>query len=275
MTVIADDSNEACPAGLVSLAEKLADVGGEIALRYFRSPLDVDTKADESPVTRADREAEAAMRAILAEEVPDHGIVGEEHGVQGADSDYVWILDPIDGTKAFITGNPIFGTLVALTYRGRPLAGVISMPALNERWVGALGHPTRHRDPQGVTSTVQVRACDDLEQAILRCTSPQMFAASARDGAAFSRLAAKTRLTLFGGDCFCYAQLASGWVDLVVEGDLQPYDFMALLPVVEGAGGVVCDWQGQPLTLKSDGRVVCAGNTRLRDAALACLQQVA
>lgn len=259
---------EACAPALIELAGRLADAGGAVARRYFRGTLAVDTKADESPVTLADREAEAAMRALLAEAVPEHGVVGEEHGTERGDAEFVWVLDPIDGTKAFITGNPLFGCLVSLTRRGRPILGVIDMPALGERWIGAAGHPTLHRAAEGTAQPVRVRPCAGLDQAILRCTSPAMFPEGSAEAGAFARLRGAARLTLYGGDCFCYAQVASGWADLAVEAGLQPYDFLALLPVIEGAGGVACDWNGEPLRLGSDGRVVFAGDPRVRDAAL-------
>lgn len=252
---------------LIDLAERVADAARAVTLRYFRSDLAVDTKTDLSPVTLADRNAEAAMRDLLAQEVPEHGIVGEEHGTEGRDREYVWILDPIDGTKSFITGNPLFGTLVALAHKGRPVLGVIDFPALGERWIGAGGRRTLHRDARGQEREIRVRACISLEDAVLRCTSPSMFT-SEQDVAAFGRVARSSRLTIYGGDCFCYAQLASGWADVVVEGDLQPYDFMALLPVVEGAGGCASDWRGQPLSLDSDGSVVFASNQKLRDEVL-------
>lgn len=266
------EPGEPCPQSLVDLAGRLADAGGAVALRYFRSGLTVDTKADLSPVTLADREAEAAMRRLLAEAVPDHGVVGEEHGSERPEAEYVWVLDPIDGTKAFITGNPLFGTLVSLTRRGRSILGVIDLPALGERWIGAAGRPTLQRDRSGAEQVVRVRPCADLGQAVLRCTSPAMFPEGSAAAAAFGRLRRSARLALYGGDCFCYAQVASGWADLAVEAGLQPYDFLALLPVVEGAGGVACDWNGEPLHLGSDGRVVFAGDARVRDAALERLQ---
>jgi len=271
---MADSAAAACPQSLVDLAVRLTEAAGEVSLRYFRSGLSVETKADLSPVTLADREAEARMREILAQEAPEHGILGEEHGGQRQDRDYVWVLDPIDGTKSFITGNPLFGTLVALSFKGRPILGVISLPALGERWIGARGRPTLHRDGKGEEREVRVRSVPSLDQAILRCTSPTMFQASQKDVEAFDRLMQASSLSLFGGDCFSYAQLASGWVDLVVEGDLQPYDYMALLPVVEGAGGCASDWQGRELTLSSDGRVVFAASEALRDQALSCLRAV-
>src|SRR5690554_42399 len=173
----AESSVSECPQAFVELAERLVDAAAEVSLRYFRRKLAVDSKTDLSPVTLADRDAEAAMRQILAQEAPRHGIVGEEHGILGDDRDYVWIVDPIDGTKSFITGNPLFGTLVALSFKGRPILGVISLPALGERWIGARGRPTLHRDGKGEEREVRVRSVPSLDQAILRCTSPTMFQA--------------------------------------------------------------------------------------------------
>lgn len=269
-----DEAGAAASPEFVELGERLADAAGEVVLRYFRGRLSVETKADLSPVTLADREAEAVMREILSREVPDHDVLGEEHGELRQDSDYLWILDPIDGTRSFVTGNPLFGTLIALTFKGRPILGVVALPATGERWIGAAGRPTVHRDARGEVRPVAVRDTASIDQAILRCTSPTMFAACPDDVAAFERLTQASRMTLFGGDCFCYVQLASGWVDLVVEGDLQPYDYMALLPVVEGAGGCASDWEGRALTVESDGRVVFAASARLRDEALRCLKGI-
>jgi len=245
----------------VALALELAALARPIVLRHFRSPLAVDTKPDRSPVTIADRDAEAAMRAAIARRFPNHGVIGEEHGRDRADAEFVWVLDPIDGTKSFITGKPLFGTLIALAERGRPVVGVIDMPALNECWWGA--------DDRGTLmngAPVQTRPCGDLAQAMLYATTPHMFHGA--DEAAFARLAAAVRHPLYGADCYAYAMVAGGWSDLVVEAMLQAYDFCALVPVVEGAGGVMSDWQGRPLTTASDGRVVACGDARLHGPVL-------
>ena len=247
-----------------ALAERLADAAGAAVRPYFRQPIAVDVKADRSPVTAADREAEQAMRAILASEAPGHGIVGEEVGSERADADWVWVLDPIDGTKAFISGQPTFGTLVALLHLGAPVVGLIDQPISGERWSGAQGLPTTFNG-----EAIRARATQDLSAATLYATSPDQFAGA--DAESFGRLSTVCRLTRFGVDCYAYGLLALGFVDLVVEADMKLYDFAALVPVVEGAGGVISDWVGRPLGVESDGRVVAAGNGRLQQVALGVL----
>ncbi len=245
---------------LLALAGRLADAAGAVAMRYFRGKLAIDTKADASPVTVADREAEMAMRAMIEAECPDHGIFGEEHGRARLDAEYVWVLDPIDGTKSFVIGKPLFGNLIALLHEGRPLAGIINCPALGERWVGMTGRPTMLNG-----QPVKTRAGVEPAAAWLATTTPEMFLG--RDADAFTRLRKGVRHAVYGGDCHSYGLLASGTLDLVAEANMQPYDYMALIPVIEGAGGVVTDWQGAPLTLSSDGRVLAAGNAPLHAAA--------
>ena len=251
---------------LIALAERLADAGRLAARHHFRTPVAVDDKADASPVTIADREAESAMRRIIEETHPDHGIVGEEHGTVRPDADDVWVLDPIDGTKQFISGKPTFGCLVALVHRGRPVLGVIDMPALQERWVGAAGRATLFTDAHGEVPA-ETRRCPNLDAATLCATSPGM-SAQAADNAAFERLRECTKLTLYGGDCHNYGLLAAGHLDLVCEAGMSYYDFAALVPVIEGAGGVITDWQGRPLGPESDGRVLAAGDLTLHAQAL-------
>ncbi|MBI3515190.1 MAG: histidinol-phosphatase [Proteobacteria bacterium] len=248
----------------VALALELAALARPIVLKHFRQPLAVDTKADLSPVTVADRTAEAVMRTAIGRVFPDHGIIGEEHGRERADAEFVWVLDPIDGTKSFISGKPLFGTLIALTWRGRPVVGVIDMPALGECWWGADDRPSVMNG-----KPIRSRPCGDLAQALLYATSPHMFHGA--DEAAFARLAGSVRHPLYGADCYAYALVAGGWSDLAVEASLQAYDFCALVPVVEGAGGVMTDWQGRALTTASDGRVVACGDRRLLDPVLARL----
>ncbi len=249
----------------LDLAQRLAEAAGAVAMRYFRCHGEVDDKADESPVTIADREAEAAMRALLAAAVPEHGILGEEHGRERLDAEYVWVLDPIDGTKAFVTGKPMFGNLIALVRNGRPVLGVINMPALGERWVGCAGLPTTFNG-----QSVRARPCGDIAQAWLGATSP--FMAKTAETAAFERVRHRAKHAVFGGDCYLYGLVASGSIDLVVEAGLKPYDFCALDPVIAGAGGLFTDWDGRPLTIASDGRVVAAGDRRMLDVALALVQ---
>jgi histidinol phosphatase-like enzyme (inositol monophosphatase family) len=252
------------PAELVALANSLADAARPIAARYFRTPVTVDDKSDLSPVTIADREAETAMRTLLAKHVPDHGVFGEEHGAERTDAEYVWVLDPIDGTKAFITGLPIFGTLIALLHRGVPVLGIIDQPISKERWLGATGRPsTLNGKP------IKVRACAALDKAYMYSTAPQMFGGPLAQR--HEALAQQVKLFRWGGDCYAYGLLASGHVDLVVENDLKLYDFAALAPVIKGAGGLITDWHGKELDMRSDGSVLAAGDPAVHRAAAAVL----
>ncbi len=224
----------------------------------------MDDKPDLSPVTIADREAEIAMRRLIAARFPEHGIIGEEFGREREDAEFVWVLDPIDGTKSFISGVPLFGTLIALAQRGRPIIGIIDQPISRERWIGAAGRPTLFNG-----APIRCRPCDGLAGATLFATSPDMFIGP--DKVAFGRVAAAAKLVRFGADCYAYGLLAHGFIDLVIELSLKPYDFSAMLPVVEGAGGVASDWRGATLTVASDGRVVVAGDRRTHEAALEAL----
>jgi inositol-phosphate phosphatase / L-galactose 1-phosphate phosphatase / histidinol-phosphatase len=252
-------------AAHLALAEELADAAGPIIRGYFRRHIAVDDKPDATPVTIADRQSEAAMRRLIEERFPEHGVIGEEHGRIRADADYVWVLDPIDGTKSFISGIPLFGTLIALVHRGRPVLGVIDQPILRERWIGGAGRPTTLNG-----APARTRPCSTLAQATLFCTAPQAMFLGA-DGKAFARLSGAVKLLRTGADCYAYALLASGFIDLVVEGGLKPYDYCALVPVIEGAGGVMTDWQGRALDLAADGRVIASGDPKLAAAARARL----
>jgi inositol-phosphate phosphatase / L-galactose 1-phosphate phosphatase / histidinol-phosphatase len=250
---------------LLRLAELLADASQTIIQRYWRTGLAVAEKADLSPVTAADRESETAMRRLILEACPDHGIVGEEFGVERPEAPYVWVLDPIDGTKSFITGKPLYGTLIGLMHEGKALLGVINMPALGERWVGAVGRGASFNG-----KPVAPRACARLAEAAIFSTSPYMFKTDA-DRAGYERVRAGSKLALFGTDCYAYGLVANGSADLVIEGGLGVYDFIGPAAVIEAAGGIATDWQGKPLGLHSDGRVVAAGDRRCHAAALALL----
>lgn len=249
---------------LVAFAGRLADASGAVIRRYFRQPFDVEAKPDASPVTIADRAAEQAIRSLIADHYPRHGIFGEEHGRERLDADFVWVIDPIDGTKSFISGVPLFGTLIALVRDGRPVLGVIDQPISGERWVGGTGHPTTLN---GVPA--RVRTGVPLSRASLFTTSPDMF-----DGATaprYDRLRTAAGLVRHGADCYAAGLLASGHVDLVCEGSLQPYDWCALVPVIENAGGIATDWAGEPLGIASDGLFLAAGDPGLHREALALL----
>ena len=251
-------------AAHLALAETLADAAGEIIRGYFRTKIGVEQKSDRTPVTVADRGAEKVMRRLIEIAFPRDGIFGEEFGKQNEEADYVWVLDPIDGTKSFISGVPLFGTLIALTYRGAPVLGVIDQPISGERWIGAAGRKSIFNG-----SAIRTRPCARITDATLYATAPEMFAKG--NAAAFQRLRQRVKLARFGADCYAYGLLASGFIDLVVEADLKPYDYCALLPIIEGAGGKMSDWRGQPLTLKSDGRVIAAGDPKLLTKARAVL----
>lgn len=253
-----------CPADLIQFAERLADATGAVARRHFRSPaLAVEAKADLSPVTIADREVELALRREIATAYPDHGIVGEEFPPERPEAEFVWVVDPIDGTKAFLAGKPTFGTLLALLREGRPILGVIDHPALGERWIGAHGHPTTHNG-----RPVHARRCPELRAAVLCASSPEMFQGADRQR--FESLRSAVRVNGWGTDCLAYGLLASGFVDLVAEAAMGPHDYLALVPVVEGAGGLITDWEGWPLGLAvgEKGRVLAAGDPALHGEAL-------
>jgi histidinol phosphatase-like enzyme (inositol monophosphatase family) len=226
----------------------------------------MEAKADASPVTQADRAAEAAIRAVLAKERPTEGIIGEEYGNEREDAERLWVIDPIDGTRSFIAGRPIFGTLIALIEEGSPVLGLIDQPIIGDRWLGMAGRPTLFNG-----AVARTRACGALALAHLATTGPAYF--SAEERLRFEDVSAAARDTLWGGDCYNYALLASGHLDLVVEAGLKLHDFAALVPVVEGAGGRMCDWQGDPLHAGSNGEVVAAGDpARIEEIleALAC-----
>lgn len=250
----------------IDLASRLADAAGAAIRPYFRAAHGLETKQDRSPVTLADRAAEQAMRTLIEQTFPNDAIIGEEFGTREGTSGRTWVLDPIDGTRAFISGRPIFGTLIALVADGWPMMGVIDQPILHERWLGVVGRPTLFNGQPAAT-----RRCPDLASALLATTSPALF----DDGQlhAFEHLDAAVRSIVLGGDCYNYGCLASGHLDIVVEAGLKLHDFAALVPVIEGAGGRVCDWQGDPLTADSIGEVIAAGDpARIDDIieALAC-----
>ena len=247
-----------------SLALELADIARSVSLHYFRGEFVAETKGDSTPVTIADRECEQRMRDAIAKAFPDHGVVGEEHDDHRADASHVWVLDPIDGTKAFVSGRPLFGALVALCRDGRPILGVIDCPAVDDRWVGIEGRPTTHN-----AMPCYARRCAGLQDALMYSTSPYMFAG--HDAGAFEKLRTRVKYPLFGGDCHNYGLLASGWVDLVVEAGMKVHDWAALVPVLEGAGARISDWTGKPLAFDSDGRILVAGDDRIHHAAVKLL----
>jgi len=248
------------PADIL-LANRLADAAGEAIRPFFRSGFTHEAKEDSSPVTEADRAAEAAIRRILDTECPRDGIIGEEYGEKAGTSGRTWVIDPIDGTVSFMAGRPIFGSLLALLEENWPVLGVIDQCINRERWVGATGYPTTLNG-----SAVKTRTCRSLSDATLATSGPQYF--TQHDGDHFMALAAKTahKRMLFGGDCYNYALLASGHIDIVVEAGLKLHDFAALVPVIIGSGGMMSDWSGEPLHADSSGHVIAVGDpARLED----------
>lgn len=244
-----------------TFAANVADEARKVAAHYFRSALQVDDKADSSPVTVADKEIEAYLRSRIAETFPDHGIFGEEQAPVNLDASMIWVVDPIDGTKSFVTGHPLFGNLMALLKDGTPWLGQIDMPMLGERWQGVAGTPTLHNGQPCRTS-----GCTTLSEARAYTTDPLLFTGPAK--AAFDALADSTHLLRFGGDCYNYGLLASGHCDIVLEIAQQPYDYLPVVQVVQGAGGVISDWSGNPLSLASKGEVLASATPELHDRML-------
>ena len=250
----------------LALAEMLAEAAGRAIRPWFRRPFLVETKEDFSPVTAADKEAEAAIRRLLAQYRPDDGVIGEEYGDDRPDAERVWVLDPIDGTRAFVAGRPLFGTLIGLLEQGKPVLGIIDQCIIRDRWMAAPGQHTTLNGAQ-----VHVRHCTDLAQARIGTTSPQAF--ESEDFTCFERVRTAAHDTLYGGDCHNYGLVAAGHLDAVVESGLKLHDWAALVPIITGAGGVITDWEGQPLTTASRGAVIAAGDPALAAAiaeALSC-----
>lgn len=253
-----------------AFVDELATASGAAILPFFRTALSIENKnaaGSFDPVTAADRAAESVMRAMIRRTFPGHGIVGEEYGEERGDAEYVWVLDPIDGTKSFITGMPAWGTLIALTRLGEPVFGMMHQPFTRERFSGD-GGAARYRGPAGERA-LQVRPCRALDEAVLLTTSPLLM--NGDDRHAFERVEARVRLSRYGGDCYAYCMLAAGHVDLVIESGLKPHDVIPLIPIIAGAGGVVTTWDGG--AAQAGGRIIAAGDARVHAAAMAVLAE--
>jgi histidinol phosphatase-like enzyme (inositol monophosphatase family) len=248
-------------------AKAAADVAGAVVRPFFRAGYTIDTKSDRSPVTIADRTAEQAMRAVLSERFPGHGILGEEFGLDRPEATLRWVLDPIDGTRAFVSGRPTFGTLIALLDGDTPIVGVIDQPVSGERWVGASGRATSFNGPYG--GRAGCRPCSSVADAELSCTSPEMLV---DDMPRWRKLADVVRRNYWGGDCYAMGLLALGQIDVIAESTMHLWDWAALVPVIEGAGGKVTDWSGQALRPDGDGRVLAIGDPALLPQVVALLQ---
>lgn len=278
----ASSSSSAVTPEIISVAHELAEAAAAVTAPYFRTAVPVDIKTDTSPVTIADRQAEIAMRAVINSRFPSHAIFGEEQGYTPGTSnkdnnnhsgEYMWVIDPIDGTKSFITGKPLFGTLIALLHNGRPVLGIIDQPILKERWLGVSGKPTTLNN-----NPISTRLCAEVSSAYMYATTPHMFTGASE--LAFNRLRDQVRIPLYGCDCYAYGLLAAGHCDLVAEADLKPYDYMALIPVIQGAGGVITDWKGKELCWSTEeaaqgeappGEVLAAGDSTCHIKALELL----
>jgi inositol-phosphate phosphatase/L-galactose 1-phosphate phosphatase/histidinol-phosphatase len=230
----------------------LADSSGDIIREYFRRPFAIDTKSDNSPVTEVDQRVEQVLRKAIMHTFPAHGIIGEEYPIHNLGAEYCWVIDPIDGTKAFMSGLPMFGTMVALVKEGIPILGMIDQPITGERWIAFDGKITLNGN------TLKTRACSKLEIATISTTSPDYF--NEITSVIFECIKSQCKTTLYGGDCYAYGQLAAGHIDIVMESGLKPHDFLALVPIVENAGGSMTDWQGNALTANSDGTVLALGD---------------
>jgi myo-inositol-1(or 4)-monophosphatase len=257
--------------GRLAFAHRLADAAGAVILPYFRQRIDVtdknaSTPGQFDPVTAADRGAEERIRALIEGAYPEDAILGEEYGERAGTSGYRWVLDPVDGTRAFVAGQPMWGTLIALEENGRRVMGLLDQPFLKERFTGASGR-TEFLSARGI-ETLRVSACASLADAVINTTHP-MAHFGPEERVQFFAVEGKTRLSRYGGDCYSYALLAMGFIDLVMEARLQPWDTAALIPIIEGAGGVVSDWQGRPLT--GGGDILAAGDARVHAEALAVI----
>jgi myo-inositol-1(or 4)-monophosphatase len=259
-----------------AFVEKLAQVSSEVILPFFRSAIGAEDKSRGGifdPVTEADRGAESAMRRLIAQTFPAHGVIGEEYGQDRPDAEYVWVLDPIDGTKSFISGLPTWGTLIGLMHNGRPVYGMMSQPFTRERYFGDGKRarlrtlaPTRGESPpsEWTTRTLRTRACADLDKATVMTTSPALIKED-HDRIAYRNVERQARLVRYGADCYAYCALAAGFVDLVIETNLKPHDVVALAPIIEGAGGVITTWEGE--NVAKGGRIIAAGDPRLYELA--------
>lgn len=251
-----------------SFVDQLASVSGDTILPFFRTSLAVENKqaGGFDPVTAADRAAEHAMRALIRRAFPDHGILGEEYGPERTDAEYVWVLDPIDGTKAFISGMPAWGTLIGLMRFGEPVFGMMHQPFIKERFSGD-GGAASYRGPAG-NRDLRVRECAAMNDAVLYTTSPLLM--NEADRATFRKVENAAKLSRYGGDCYAYCMLAAGQIDLIIETEIKPHDIVALIPIINGAGGIITTWEGEPA--QAGGRIVVAGDARVHKAALEMLK---
>jgi histidinol phosphatase-like enzyme (inositol monophosphatase family) len=258
------------PIDFAQFVNELATLSGQAILPFFRSRFTISDKSGGGvfdPVTEADRAGEAAMRQLIKRSFPSHGVIGEEFEDEQTDAEYIWVLDPIDGTKAFMAGLPVWGTLIGLTRRRVPVYGLMHQPFTGERFFGD-GASASYRGPVGARK-LMTRRCDSLKDAIIATTSPHLFDDGART--AYERVEREAQIARYGCDCYAYCMLAAGHIDIVIETDLKPHDIVALIPIIEGAGGVVTTWSGD--SAAGGGSIAAAGDRRLHEAALELLNR--
>ena len=258
------------PVDIVAFMEVLAAKSGAATLPFFRSNFALGDKRSRDvfdPVTEADRAAELVIRKEIAAAFPGHGVIGEEFGNDGRDCEFKWIIDPIDGTRSFICGVPLWGTLVGLTRHDTPVMGMMHQPYIGETFMGDCAKAWV-TGPQG-RRNLKTRACSNLADAYLMTTSPSLF--KGKEAESYARVEREVRLARYGGDCYAYAMLAAGQIDLVIESGLEPYDIVALIPIIEGAGGVVTTWDGG--SAAGGGQIIAAGTRQIHEKALRLMRQ--
>ncbi len=251
---------------IIDFANYLADISEAIAQKYFRVNNGEVAKEDDSPVTKADREIEKVIREAIEKKFPYHGIIGEEFGDKNVNADYVWVLDPIDGTSSFIIGRAIFGTLIALIHKGKPILGIMNQPIAKERWIGLEGQGSFFGGKK-----IATRNCKEISDAVM-CSASSFYFQNGEEKV-LKQLSGLTKYqkiggVIYGGDCYSYASLAAGFVDIVIDTGLKIYDYAALIPIIENAGGVVTDWQGNDLNLQSNVQLIASANKELHEKIL-------
>jgi inositol-phosphate phosphatase/L-galactose 1-phosphate phosphatase/histidinol-phosphatase len=257
---------------IINFANLLADTASEISKKYYRLANGEVAKEDDSPVTIADREIEQKIRELIFEKYPDHGIIGEEYGNHQEHRDYTWIIDPIDGTSSFIVGRPIFGNLIALTFKQKVILGIINQPINNERWLGIEGQGSWFNGQK-----ISTRNCQKINDAVLSSSSPYFF--KDQNKIIFEEICKHTKYqkiggVVYGGDCYAYGCLASGFVDLIIEPELKIYDFASHIPIIKNAGGVITDWAGNDLKLESNTKLIASSTPKLHDEVLKIIEKI-
>ena len=254
------------PQQLIKLANKCADASGKIIKKYFRKKIKINLKKDNTPFTKADIEAEKIIRELILKQEPNCGFVGEETGSINMNREYCWVVDPLDGTKSFITGKPTFGTLIGLLKNNKPVLGILNQPILNERWVGIAGVETKYNNKK-----VRVRKCKSIKGAKMYATSPMMF--QERNKKIYKNVRAKIGECLFGADCYSHGLMSLGFVDVILEANLKPWDYIASASIISGAGGKITDWNDNDLNLQSDGRILATGDSNIHKKILKIIQK--